>query len=304
MENKSSNTLLAIILLAILSVIWGSSFMLMKLGLDSFTPLEVAALRLAIAGLLLSPFLFKYVKEIPTKKILLLVAIGLTGSGLPAFLFPTAEQVVPTAVAGVLNAMTPIFTVIIAALFFSTRFPLIKVIGIFIGLGGTVLLMSAGGMDIEAGSDMGIGIYIQYCGLIVLATIFYALSVNFSKTYFQDTNPIGITAISLFSMAVPSVIYLLSNSHFLETMETHPKAWESFTYVALLGALGTALALVLFYRLLQISNLIIASSVTYTIPVIAVLWGVFYLHEPLNWQHFLGFGVILAGVWVVNMKRK
>lgn len=302
MGNRS-NTFLAIVLLAILSIIWGSSFLLMKLGLEAFTPLEIAALRLAIAGLLLSPFLFKYIKEIPTKKIILLALIGMTGSGLPAFLFPMAEQIVPTAVAGVLNAMTPIFTIVIAAIFFNTRFPLLKVVGIFIGLVGTILLMSAGGMDLEAGEEVDTWTYIQFCGYIVLATIFYAISVNISKTYFQDTNPIGITAISLFSMAIPSTIYLFASPHFTETMTNHPAAWEAVIYVALLGALGTAFALILFYRLLQISNLIIASSVTYTIPIVAVLWGVFYLHEDLNWQHFLGFAVILGGVWVVNMKK-
>ncbi len=302
MGNRS-NTLLAIFLLAILSVIWGSSFLLMKLGLESFYPIEIAALRLAIAGLLLSPFLFKYIRKVPPKKILLLAIIGIAGSGLPAILFPMAEQVVPTAVAGVLNAMTPIFTVVIAAIFFNTRFPMLKLIGIFIGLAGTILLMSAGGLDLTAGEETDTWLYIQYCGYIVIATVFYALSVNFTKTYFQDTDPIGITAISLFSVGVPALIYILTSSHFLETMETNPVAWESFTYVALLGAVGTAFALILFYRLLQISNLIIASSVTYTIPIIAVLWGVFYLHETLNWQHFLGFSVILAGVWVVNMKK-
>ncbi len=302
MEQKSS-TLLAILLLAILSLIWGSSFLLMKLGLEDFSPLEIAAIRLSIAGLVLSPFLFKYIPQVSRKQLLLLGAVGLTGSLVPAILFPAAEQVVPTAVAGVLNAMTPIFTVIIAALFFKTRFPLLKIVGIVIGLGGTVVLMTAGGADLQAGEEVGLGIYVQYCSYIVVATILYALSVNLSKTYFQDLNPIGITAISLGAMAIPSMIYLATNGHFLQTMTQTPIAWESFTYVALLGAVGTAFALILFYRLLQISNLIIASSVTYTIPIVAVLWGVFYLHESLIWQHFLGFTIILAGVWVVNMRK-
>ncbi len=298
-----SNALLAIFLLTILSIIWGSSFLLMKLGLKAFYPIEIAAMRLAIAGFLLSPFLYKYIRKVPPKKILLLAAIGIIGSGFPAILFPMAEQVVPTAVAGVLNAMTPIFTVVIAAIFFSARFPLIKLVGIFTGLAGTILLMLAGGLDMTAGEQTDTWVYIQYCGYIVLATVFYATSVNLTKTYFQDTDPIGITAISLFSTGVPALVYILTSSHFLETMRTSPLAWESFTYVALLGALGTAFALILFYKLLQISNLIIASSVTYTIPIIAVLWGVFYLHEALSWQHFLGFAVILTGVWVVNMKK-
>ena len=232
------------------------------------------------------------------------MVVGLAGSLLPAILFPAAEQVVPTAVAGVLNALTPIFTIIIAALFFKTRFPLIKILGIVVGLGGTVVLMTAGGVKLTTGEDVELGVYIQFCGYIVLATLFYALSVNISKTYFQDLHAIGITAVSLCSMAIPSLGYLFANGHFLETMQTSSTAWESFIYVALLGAIGTAFALILFYKLPQISNLIIASSVTYTIPIVAVLWGVFYLHESLNWQHFLGFAIILAGVWVVNMKGK
>lgn len=303
MANPKSNTFLAIVLLAILSLIWGSSFMLMKLGLAAFSPLQIAAIRLSIAGLVLSPWFFIHLRKLTWKQIGLLCMVGLTGSGMPSILFPTAEQVVPTAVAGVLNAMTPIFTIIIAALFFKTRFPLAKVLGICIGLGGTILLMSAGGIDLgmEGGPDTAT--YIQFCLYIVLATLMYAFSVNISKTYFQEIDPIAITAVSLFSMAVPSLIYLFSNGELVSILETHPQGWESFLYVALLGAVGTAFALVLFYRLLQISNLIIASSVTYTIPVVAVLWGVFYLNESLNWQHFLGFAVILAGVYVVNRKR-
>jgi len=298
-----SNTLLAILLLAILSLIWGSSFLLMKLGLIAFTPIQIAAIRLSIAGLVLSPWLFIHLRKLNGKQIALLVMIGLTGSGLPSILFPTAEQVVPTAVAGVLNAITPIFTVIIAALFFNTTFPKAKILGICIGLGGTVLLMSAGGIDLGMEGGAELGTYIQYCLYIVLATLLYAFSVNISKTYFQNIDPIAITAVSLFSMAIPSLIYLFGSGDFVAVMESHPAAWEYFFYVALLGAIGTAFALVLFYRLLQISNLIIASSVTYTIPVVAVLWGVFYLHESLNWQHFLGFAIILAGVYVVNRKK-
>ena len=294
---KQSNSLLAIFLLAILSIIWGSSFLLMKIGLDAFSPLEIAAIRLTIAGLVLLPVVVMKIGSLNIKQILLLAIIGLTGNGIPAFLFPLAEQVLPTAVAGVLNAMTPIFTVILAAAFFKARFPLIQVVGITIGLVGTILLATAN----EEGVDLSQNI--QYSLLIVLATICYAISVNLTKEYFSTTSPFLITGVALFSLAIPSVVFLLAKGDLITRMETHPDFWPSFGAVALLGAIGTALAVALFYRMLQISSLIFATSVTYTIPIVAVLIGVFYLNDSLDWRHYLGFSVILGGVYLVNRKR-
>lgn len=294
---KNSPSLLAFLLLALLSIIWGSSFLLMKVGLDAFSPLEIATIRLSIAGIVLLPVVFARIAQLNIKQVLLLALIGLTGNGIPAFLFPMAEQVLPTAVAGVLNAMTPIFTIILAALFFKARFPLIQVVGITIGLVGTILLATANKEGVDLSQN------IQYSLLIVAATICYAISVNLTKEHFSETSPFLITGVALASLAIPSLIYLFIQGDFITRMNTHPEAWTSFGAIAILGALGTALAVALFYKMLQMSSIIFATSVTYTIPIVAVLIGVFYLDESLDWRHYLGFSVILGGVYLVNRKR-
>lgn len=303
MENNNPIPGIAWALLILLSFIWGSSFLLIKFGVESFSPLQVAAIRLSCAGFVLLPFVFKYLKQVSLREFGLLIIIGITGNGLPAFLFPLAEKVVPTAVAGVLNAITPLFTIIIAFIFFKTRFPWIKVVGLLIGVGGTILLMLAGGGNGGSESGGSMGEYIQYSLYAVLATIGYAISLNLTKTYFQEKPSLLITSFALCSLAVPSLIYLFSTGDFMVVLDTDPKAWEALLYIALLGAIGTAFAVGIFYKMLQMSNLVFATSVTYTIPVVAVTWGVFFLGEELNTQHFIGFVVILLGVFLVNRKK-
>lgn len=298
MKASNSPRSLAIALLILLSFIWGSSFMLMNFGLRAFSPLQVAAIRLVVAALILSPFLFRFFREVNAKQLLLLALIGFTGNGLPAYLFVEAQTVIPTSVSGVLNTMTPMFTVLLAFLFFKAKFPWISVVGLFFGLVGAVLLVTAGAETLTLSGEIG------YSLLIVLATINYAISLNLTKHFFQDKDPILITTFALVSMGIPAAIYLLASGGFVEVMTSHPMAWSSLGFITLLGAVGTAFAVVIFYKMLQISNIIFATSVTYTIPIVAVGWGVFLLGEQLNWQHYLGFAVVIAGVYLVNYSRR
>lgn len=295
--DKSAPSLLAFFLLALLSIIWGSSFLLMKIGLEAFSPLEIAAIRLSVAGSMLLPVVIARIHRLKPRQVLLLAVIGLTGNGIPAFLFPLAEQVLPTAVAGVLNAITPLFTILLAAVFFKTRFPLIQVVGIMVGLLGTILLATANAEGVDLGRN------IQYSLLVVLATVCYAISLNLTKEYFSKTSPFLITGVALASMAIPSYIYLFLGSDFVGKLSGEPDVMRSLGAVAVLGAVGTALAVALFYKMLQMSSLIFATSVTYTIPIVAVFIGVFLLDEDLDWRHYLGCAVILVGVYLVNARN-
>ncbi|MCF6276106.1 MAG: DMT family transporter [Robiginitomaculum sp.] len=155
--------------------------------------------------------------------------------------------------------------------------------------------MTAGAGGLDFGKNLG------YSGFVVLATGFYSIAANFTKHFFNDYDPIRLTAVAIASVGYPAAIYLFTGSGFWEVMETHPHAWPSLGYLAILGAVGTAFAVVLFNRMLQVSSLVFASSVTYTIPVIAVAWG-FVFGEPLGLQHGIGFLVILSGVYLVNRK--
>lgn len=295
MDNKKA---LSWILLLVLALVWGSSFILMKKGLIAFNSVQMAALRVAIAGLVLTPFLIMRFRRsgVSNKQLLLFFLIGLTGNAIPAFLFAEAETVIPSGVAGVLNSLAPLFILGVAWLFYKQRFPLINFIGVLIGISGAVILMTAGA---DLGSDWQDG-HLGYSLLIVLAAVNYAISANLIKHHFTNFSPVLLTSAALCSVGYPALVYLIIDGTVFDTLQANPEpAWTALGYIAILAAVGTALAVILFNRMLQISSLAFASSVTYLIPIVAVLWGVLD-GEKLLWEQGVGFAVVLSGVYLVN----
>jgi drug/metabolite transporter (DMT)-like permease len=284
------------ILLVILSLIWGSSFILMKEGLKGFTALELALIRISVAGLCLSPFAVRNVRKLERGELALLFVVGLTGNALPAFLYAKSEVVLPSAVVGVLTSLTPIFALIVAWLFFRQRFPMANVVGIAIGLVGAALLAMAGNPEADRSTNLA------YAFLVLIATISYGINVNLVKNFFAKRDPVFITSLALAAVGLPALNYLLAGTSFIATLRDNPAAPIALGYIAILGAFGTALSVLLFNGLLQSGSIIFATSVTYTIPIVAVLWGI-VLHEDFTWTHALGFAVILAGVWLANRRR-
>jgi len=185
MSNKKFD-FLSWFLLIILSVIWGTSFILIKKGLVSFSPPQVASLRIAISFIAMTPFIFKYLKKIPKKGIGIFIIMAILGNGIPPFLYAIAQTKINSSIAGILNALTPLFTLVIGILLFSTRSSPLKVIGVFIGLAGALALIlfqntDAGGFVFM---ELKMSAYNELALLIVLATIFYGISVNILKVYF------------------------------------------------------------------------------------------------------------------------
>lgn len=291
---SSKNLTLAWILLLALTFIWGSSFILIKRGLDVFSAGEVGALRMFTASLVLSPFAFKYLKSFTGRQYIYLFIVGFFGSFLPAFLFAKAETGLGSAMAGVLNALTPMFVVIVGGLFFHQQIGRRTVFGLLIGFGGTIVLMIAG-----AEGDIS---KLNYFGLyIVLATIFYGTNVNLIKFKLQGVGAIPLTSMA-FGLILPfAAYYLFVVSDFVVKVETIPGAWLSVFYVSILGVFGTAMAMILFNKLIQLKSPIFASSVTYLIPIVAVVWGLFD-QEVLLFQHYVGMIIILLGVYITNRK--
>jgi len=291
---SSKNLTLAWILLLALTFIWGSSFILIKRGLDVFSAGEVGALRMFTASLVLSPFAFKYLKSFTSRQYIYLFIVGFFGSFLPAFLFAKAETGLGSAMAGVLNALTPMFVVIVGGLFFDQQIGRRTVLGLLIGFGGTIVLMIAG-----AEGDLS---KLNYFGLyIVVATIMYGTNVNLIKFKLQGVGAIPLTSMA-FSLILPfAAYYLFVVSDFVVKVETIPGAWLSVFYVSILGVFGTAMAMVLFNKLIQLISPIFASSVTYLIPIVAVVWGLFD-QEILLFQHYVGMIIILLGVYITNRK--
>jgi drug/metabolite transporter (DMT)-like permease len=283
------------LVLLLLSLIWGSSFILMKEGLEGFDALQLALIRMSVAALCLVPLALRHIRELGWREIALLVVVGLTGNALPAFLYAKSETVLPSAVVGVLTSMTPIFSLLVAWMFFGQRFPRANVIGIIVGLAGAVALAMAGSP--EAGRSTNLA----FAALVLLATISYGVNVNLVKGFFSHRNPVLVTSIALCTVGFPALLFLLAGTSFIETVRTNPAAPAALGYIAILGAFGTALSVLLFNRLLKSATIIFATSVTYTIPIVAVLWGI-ALHEPFTRLHAVAFAVILIGVWLANRR--
>ncbi len=281
--------------LILLSIIWGSSFILMKEGLAGFDPLELALIRMSVAALCFLPFALSHLRDLRMKEIGMLFVVGLTGNALPAFLYAKSETVLPTAVVGVLTSMVPIFALILAWLFFRQRFPLANIAGIIVGIVGAVLLALAGSSEVDRTTNLA------YAALVLIATISYGTNVNLVKGFFSTRSPVIVTSVALTTVGIPSLLFLFAGTSFVHTLRTNPAAPAALGYISLLGAFGTALSVLLFNRLLQTATLIFATSVTYTIPIVAVVWGV-ALHERFTAIHAAGFTVILLGVWLANRK--
>jgi len=292
--NKSV-PVIAWVILIVLALIWGSSFILMKRGLEVFSAGEVGALRILAAGLVLMPISIFKLGGLSARQWRLLFFVGMVGSFLPAFLFATAQTQLESSIAGILNALTPLFVMLIGAIFFSQQITKMVALGLAIGFLGTVFLIAAG-----SGTDLSqLNLYALF---IVVATICYGANVNLIKFKIHDLKAVSITAISLLIVTPVAAVYLFGATDFVIKMQQVEGAKAAFGYVTLLGVMGTALALILFNQLVKITTPIFTSSVTYLIPIVAVAWGLLDNEELLP-GHFAGMIAIIIGVYLANRKR-
>lgn len=293
-----SKEIRAWLMLAVLAAVWGSSFILMKKGMFAddgsaiFSDTQVGAIRMLIAGCVLLPFALRAVQKIKSfKQFLLLGLVGLSGNFFPAFLFTYAETGLSSGFAGMLNSFTPIFTILIGFFIYRIRITPIQLIGVAIGSVGIVLLMIAG----KSLSMTGTWYHIL---AIVLATLFYAISLTTIKYKLQEFKSFEITSLAFLIILLPSVF---ANFQFgtLKTLQENPNAWEGLGYISILAIVGTALAVILFNQLISTSSALFASSVTYFIPIVAVLFGISY-GEKIGWGQVGSMAIVLSGVFIAN----
>lgn len=279
------------LLLFSLGLVWGSSYILIKRGLLVFSPAQVATLRLGITALFFLPWFIKSFRQMPWSHWKPLLAVGLIGNLLPFLLFAMAQTHLSSSLTGIISSLTPLFTMVLGLLFFSTRIPLSRVAGVLLGLAGASWLVISSGGQINNMAQQAI-----HASLVILATVCYAFSANLAKNYLQDIPSIDISTASFLFIFPFSLAWLLISGT-PETLLNTAGAWKALGYIALLALLGTVLASLIFYRLVQISDAIFASSVSYIIPFIALFWG--YIDgEPISWQHFIGMLLILAGLYL------
>jgi len=288
-----SKTLSWLILL-LLALVWGSSFILMKRGLDAYSSDEVAALRISIAFLFLLPLQLKHYRIDLKKYFTGLILMGVFGNLIPAFLFTKAETGISSSLAGMLNALTPLFTILVALLWLKVKPRPNQVSGIIIGFIAAACLMI---FD----SNKSVSQHIAYSFLAIVATICYAISVNGIKRYLSDLNPVTAT-VWAFSFTGPvALIYLFGFTNFTTHLAQSPAALSSLGYVSILAIVGTALSVILYNVLIRASGAVFASSCTYLIPVVAVLWGLFD-GEAVNMKQILSIMVIILSVYLINRK--
>lgn len=276
--------------------------------MEAFSSEQVAALRIVIAFLFLLPLMLKHYKVNLKKYWFGIIMMGTFGNLIPAFLFTRAETGISSALAGMLNALTPVFAIIVGTLLFKTKTSLNQIIGVVVGFGGAILLVS-----FDEGSKSGEN-NISYALMVAAATLCYAISVNSIKKYLNDLNSItattwSFTFIGLFTIIAPFLFDLFLPTEkqtnlwpdFFYRLQTVPNAWKSLGYVSILAIVGSAISVILFNVLIKKSNAIFASSCTYLIPVVAMMWGVFD-DEKIVWPQYLSILVILVGIWLINKK--
>ncbi|RDK88181.1 DMT family transporter [Marinirhabdus gelatinilytica] len=281
--------------LAILSLIWGSSFILIKKGLVGLTDAQLGSSRIVLTSIFLFSVGFKSLKQVQRHHWKWIAASGFISSFFPPFLFAMAQNEIDSAVASILNSIVPLNTVIVGATLFGILSSRNQIIGVFIGLAGTLML-------IVAGAEFNPNQNYWYSLLIITATVGYALNVNIIKKYLSDISALAVTTGNFLFVFLPALI-ILYYTGFFETIFSSAEMQLAFFYVVILSLFGTAIAKVIFNRLVQIASPVFASSVTYTMPIVAVLWGVVDGESFSIWQ-FVAALVILFGVYLGNKRKR
>lgn len=290
MENKQ----LRWIYLIALALIWGSSFILMKYALLGLTAVQVGALRILITAIFLLLIGFKKVFKIKKRHWYYLTLNGFIGSFIPAFLMAYTVEKMDSSIVSILNSLTPLNTLIFGAIIFGFGFKNRQLIGVLIGLFGTLLL-------VLKGAELNPNQNYFYSVFILIASICYALNVNILKKYLYDIDALSITVSNFLILIIPTLI-VLWYTNFFNTFEVTESSLKGLFYLSILAIIGTGLAKLMFNRLIQISSPIFSSSVTYLIPIVAITWGILDGEKITVIQFFAAF-LILLGVYMVNKAK-
>ncbi|WP_020602732.1 DMT family transporter [Spirosoma spitsbergense] len=286
--------LLAWVLLSLLALVWGSSFILIKRSLTAFPPEQVGAGRLVFALLFFTPFLAQQsrqgsIRVMVRHRWVALLASGIIGFVIPAFLFAEAGAHLNSSLAGALNSLSPLFTLILGGVFFGQSLKVKQVTGILLGLTGSLLLVffsTTGSFEING-----------YALLVVVATVCYGLNTNLIGRYLSHL-PALVSTAWLFAFAGPIALLTLMPTDFLERVMAVQNSW-SLAALVTLGVLGSGMMSIFFNRVMQLSSPLFAASVTYLIPIVALMWGVLD-GETIYPVQFVGMAVCLLGIWLVN----
>lgn len=278
-----------------LSLIWGSSFILIKKSLLGLNPYQLGALRIIITGLFLFAIGYKTVKTIKPKDWKWLIISGFLGSFIPAFFFAIAETEIDSAVVSILNSLVPLNTILLGFTVFKITSTKRQILGVIVGFIGTAIL-------ILKGAHLNPNQNYMYAVFVILSTVMYAFNVNIIKKYLQHVKPLTIATGNFVAIFIPGVVVLLFTDFFSKTTFNNPEFKMAMVYITLLSLFGTAMAKILFNKLVHLSTPVFASSVTYVMPVVALMWG-FIDGEGFSFLQGIASLIILLGVYLSH-KRK
>ena len=281
--------------LAALSFIWGSSFILIKKGLVGLTAIELGSIRIIISALALIPFTFNRLKEITFKQWKWIIISAFVGSFFPAFLFAFAEQEIDSSVASILNSIVPLNTIIIGLVLFGIKSTKRQIIGVLLGFFGAYQLIISG-MNLNPDQNY------FYSGLVIICSFLYAFNVNIIKKYLQELSAVAIATGHFIVILIPSIIVLLISDFNFEKIQS-TETQTSLFYVVLLAIFGTTLAKILFNKLINISSAVFASSVTYSMLIVSIFWGILD-GENFSFNQLFATVIIVLGILLTNNKSK
>tara|TARA_B110000114_G_scaffold103263_1_gene108692 strand:- start:2056 stop:2922 length:867 start_codon:yes stop_codon:yes gene_type:complete len=278
------------VFLGILAIIWGSSFILMKEGLKHFSSYQVAAMRISFAGIALFPFVKWRKVVIRAGDLKYFIISGILGSAIPAFLFTAAQTKISSSLAGAINGLTPLFALLVAVVFVGVKFNKLKVYGVIVGLLGAFFLIVGQELNFD----------IKYTSLAVLAAVCYGINVNIIKQKLNDYPPRLVAALPLAIISIIGIGVMLYLG--FDVSWNQEQDVKSLVAILLLAVVGTSLSLVIFNRLIQQTNTVFATSVTYLIPIVALFWG-FLANETISSNQMIGLGFILIAIWLIRKDK-
>lgn len=279
-----------------LAIVWGSSFILIKKGLVGLTPLQLGSLRTVISSLFIFMIGYKSLKTILNPQWKWVILSGFIGTFLPAFLFAFAETEVDSGIVSILNALVPLNATLIGLAIFKIASTKTQIFGVILGfIGASMLIFNS----MELNPDQN---YL-YAGFVVLATVMYGFNVNIIKHYLQEVKPIAIATGNFIAIVIPALIVLIFSGFFTAQTFEQQSIYSSIGFVAILAVFGTVMAKIIFNNLIQISSPVFASSVTYLMPLVALLWGLFD-GELFGLDQGLASLLILGGIYLANKKAK
>jgi drug/metabolite transporter (DMT)-like permease len=280
--------------LIILSVIWGSSYILIKKGLTGLTPVQLGSLRVIITTLLIAPIGYNKIKHIPKNKMKWVAISAFVGSFFPAYLFAFAETEISSSVTAVMVSLTPLFTLLISVIIFGEELLKKQVLGVIIGFLGIIVLIQ--------NELLSSSFNILYVMFVVLAAFCYAVNANLLKYKLPNIPALGIVFMSFLFMFIPAFIVLFFSDFPFSDFTSDPLILESIVYIVILALFGTAIAKVMYIKLLAISTPVFSVSTTYLMPVVAIFWGLLD-GEEFKLTQFIGTSIILLGVYLVTKKK-